>query len=133
MGTRKIIVLGVSGLIVLALGAASARAAGDDEATLKKRFEQRYPKLVELKKQGKIGETAEGLVDAVKPEYLKDADTKKLVADENSDRKQLFGLLAQKASTTPEVVAKRAAQRNFEKAKAGEYLRDKDKVWYKKA
>ena len=40
-------------------------------------------------------------------------------------------LLAEKTKESPEVVAKHAAQRNFDRAKAGEFLQVEGK-WHKK-
>jgi uncharacterized protein len=132
MNRRAMIALALSGLFVLLLGAPPARAADDDKAALKKRFEERYPKLVELKKAGKIGETTQGVVEAVKKEYLDDSKVKNLLSDENADRQKLYKLIAKDTGATPDSVATRAAQRNFEKAKAGEYLKDKDGKWTQK-
>ena len=72
----------------------------------------------------------DGLIDAVK-----DADSalRKLIDDENADRKELYEILAKNDNITADKVAERAAKRNFEKAKAGEYLKGEDGKWTKKA
>jgi uncharacterized protein YdbL (DUF1318 family) len=95
---------------------------------LRDRFKQRYPKIAEFKKQGIVGETYEGYLDFVKD---KKSDAKELVDEENADRKELYKLLAEKEGTTAEKVAERNAKRNFEKASAGEYLKDADGKWAK--
>jgi uncharacterized protein YdbL (DUF1318 family) len=97
---------------------------------LRDRFKQRYAQIAALKKQGVIGETYEGYVDFVKD---KPSDAKELVDQENADRKELYKLLAEKEGTTPEKVAERNAKRNFEKASAGEFLKDADGKWTKKS
>lgn len=111
-------------------GAATAQAV--DFAKLKERFKERYPKLLKAKDAGKIGETFQGYVEAVKPGYVQDAALKKLLADENADRKTLYKAIAAKEGVAPEKVAERNAVRNFKKAKPGHYLRNKDGKWVKK-
>jgi len=115
---------------LMLLGAAAAQAV--DFAKLKERFKQRYPKLLKAKNAGKIGETFQGYVEAVKPEYLQDADLKKLLEDENADRKTLYKAIADKEGVPPEKVAERNAVRNFKRAKPGHYLKNKDGKWVKK-
>ena len=107
--------------------AADAKPAGD-EATLQKRFKARYPQVQQLKSDGVIGETSEGYVEFVDK---KDAKAAKLVEEENDDRKALYKLIADKEGITVDVVASRAAKRNFDRAKAGEYLKEGGK-WKKK-
>jgi len=107
--------------------AADAKPAGD-EATLQKRFKARYPQVQQLKSDGVIGETSEGYVEFVDK---KDPKAAKLVEEENDDRKALYKLIADKEGITVDVVASRAAKRNFDRAKAGEYLKEGGK-WKKK-
>jgi hypothetical protein len=108
--------------------AADAKGAKDDEAALQKRFKARYAQIQQLKSDGVIGETSEGLVEFVDK---KDAKAAKLVEEENDDRKALYKLIAEKEDISADVVAKRAAKRNFDRAKAGEYLKEGGK-WKKK-
>jgi uncharacterized protein YdbL (DUF1318 family) len=125
MKTRKLLLL----IAVLAVATSAARAA-DTEADLKARFEQRYPHLIELKAAGVIGETAAGYVDFVKG--AGDPDAQKFVAAENTDRTALYKLLAAKDGTAPDKVAQVNAQRRFEKAKPGEWLKGADGQWKQK-
>ena len=111
---------------------AAATAQAVDFAKLKERFKERYPKLLKAKDAGKIGETFHGYVEAVKPEYLRDADLKKLLEEENADRKTLYKAIADKEGVPPEKVAERNAVRNFKRAKPGHYLKNKDGKWVKK-
>ena len=55
-----------------------------------------------------------------------------VVSEENSDRRELYALIAKETSTSAEQVAKQAAQKNFNKAKKGEFLKYAGK-WRKKA
>jgi uncharacterized protein YdbL (DUF1318 family) len=50
--------------------------------------------------------------------------TAKLIESENADRRALYDLIAKEEGVSFEIVARRAAQRNFQKAKRGEYLKD---------
>jgi hypothetical protein len=119
-------------LVVLICAAGfAAGAKGDALSDLKARFQERYPKLAVLKKAGTIGETTAGLVELVDP-AKSDAAAKELVEAENKDRLELYKILAEKNGTTPEKVAQLDAQRRFERAKPGEWLKGADGQWKKK-
>ena len=102
--------------------------AAETKEELQKRFQARLPHIEELKKKGTIGETDQGYLDFVEGRSGKASD---LVNDENRDRRKLYELIAGKTGTTADVVAKRAAERNFERAKKGEFLKENGK-WRKK-
>lgn len=106
----------------------AATAPAADMKELQQRFKERYPKLQEFKQAGTVGETSDGYIEFVKE---RDRDAAKVVDAENADRRELYKLLAKEAGTSAEVVAKRNAQRNFERARAGEWLR-KDGKWEQK-
>jgi uncharacterized protein YdbL (DUF1318 family) len=114
---------------LVALACAPATRAADTKEELQKRFEARLPQIEELKKAGTVGETDEGYLDFVAARGDKAGA---LVDEENGDRRKLYDLIAAKTGTTADVVAKRAAGRNFERAKSGEFLKEKGK-WRKKA
>src|SRR4051812_3222408 len=101
-----------------------------EKARLQKRFEQRYPEIKAAKADGKIGETSRGFLEAVKGAKVDDA-TSRLMDDENADRKALYALIADDEGVDADLVAKRAARRNFEKARKGEYTKS-DGEWRKK-
>jgi uncharacterized protein YdbL (DUF1318 family) len=115
-------------LIALSLSAAATAAT---KAELQARFEKRYPQLLEYKRDGKVGETMEGMIEAVDKKYLSDKKLSDLIEDENADRKELYRIIAREENTTPEKVAERMAQRNYERARSGEYLKDRDGKWKK--
>jgi len=100
-----------------------------DEAALQKRLKARYPQIQQLKSDGAIGETSDGYVDVVDRKDAKAAAT--LVEEENADRKAAYKLIADKEGVEVDVVATRAGKRNFERAKAGEWLKEGGK-WKKK-
>ena len=106
--------------------------AADREAELQERFKRRFRELREAKADGKVGETREGLVDFVESKHADDKALRTLVDDENADRRELYKLIAEKEKTTEAKVAERAAARNYERARSGEFLKDKDGAWRQK-
>ena len=115
-------------IAILLVPATAIFAADSSKEALQKRFKERYPEIRKLKDAGVIGETDEGYLDYVKD---RDPDAAKLVEEENADRKALFALIAKDENTSVETVAKHAAQRNFDKAKKGDFLKT-DGKWKKK-
>ena len=129
MNTKMIIaIMSLALALVLAPASLFAADAKADEAALQKRFKARYPQIQQLKTDGVVGETSAGLVDFVEK---KDSKAAKLVEEENDDRKALYEVIADKEAISADVVAARAAKRNFDRAKAGEYLKEGGK-WKKK-
>ncbi len=116
-------------ITTICASASSTQAATKEE--LQARFEKRYPQLLTYKRDGKAGENMQGFVEAVKREFLDDKTLSKLLDDENADRKELYKLLADEQKTSVDQVAAAAAKRNYEKAKPGEYLKQKDGTWKK--
>jgi len=109
---------------------AAVAAATPEEAALQKRFKARYPQIQQLKTAGTIGETDGGEVDFVKQ---KDEKAAKVVEEENTDRKALYKLIADREGISADVVAQRAAKRNFDHAKPGEWLKEGGKWRQKEA
>lgn len=126
--TRRVFVL-VSALAIIGFAPVSVRADREDE--LQERFKKRLPDVRDAKAAGKAGETFGGYIEAVEPKAVNDK-LKKILEEENSDRRELYKLIATKEKVKEEKVAERAGARNFEKAKSGEYLKDKDGKWKKK-
>lgn len=114
-------------VVALLLTASSSLAQSKEE--LQERFEKRLGEIRQLKQAGTVGETSEGYLDFVEG---RSAKAGAVVDDENADRKALYRLIAKETGTTPAKVAERAGKRNFERARAGEYLKEGGK-WKKKA
>lgn len=125
---RSVLALGV--LALTAVMTVGVRADRQDE--LQERFKSRFGKLQEGKAAGKIGETTTGVIDPVDAKFLEDDALRSLVEEENADRRELYKLIAEKERTTEGKVAERAAARNFQRAKSGEYLKDRDGKWKRK-
>ena len=107
-------------ILIAVFASASIALAAPTKKELQARFEQRYPQVRNYKTEGKVGETDQGFIEAVKSA---DGAMSQLIEQENVDRRALYDLIAKEESITVDVVAKRAAQRNFQKAKQGEFLK----------
>jgi uncharacterized protein YdbL (DUF1318 family) len=129
-------------ILVVLLAVPHALAQGDSEEALKRRIDQRAPELARLEHAGRVGETWQGYVEAVVPVYLDDAPTRRIVNEENADRKAVYRLIADeinaelpadsKKRVTLEAVARRNAVRKFESARPDEYLKVAGSTWIQK-
>src|SRR5215468_3761337 len=113
MTTRRFFIVALFACFIL-----PATLFAASKAELQKRFKERYPEIRKLKDAGTIGETDTGEVEFVSG---KDDGAAKVVEAENSDRHALYELIAKDEGTSAETVAKHAAQRNFDRAKPGDY------------
>ena len=107
-----------------------ALSAADDAATIKKNMADRKPKIEALKKAGTIGENKTGYLEAMKDAKLEDAD-KKLVEDENKDRKVIYTAIAKKEGSTADHVGELRAKQIRSKANEGDYIQEEDGKWVK--
>ena len=107
-----------------------ALSAADDAATIKKNMADRKPKIEALKKAGTIGENKTGYLEAMKDAKLEEAD-KKLVEDENKDRKTVYAAIAKKEGSTVDKVGELRAKQIRSKAAEGEYIQGEDDQWIK--
>jgi uncharacterized protein YdbL (DUF1318 family) len=129
MITRRSFILTALATLFTLVCAAPVMAQDGEMAELQKRFKARDGEVRKLKSAGTVGETSEGYLDFVES---RDKDGAKVVDDENADRRKLYKLIAEKEGTTPDKVAKINAKRNFERARAGEFLKEEGK-WRKKS
>jgi uncharacterized protein YdbL (DUF1318 family) len=116
-------------LLAAALAFSGAAQAADRMAELQDRFKARFADVRKHKDSGAIGETSAGLLAEVK---AGNAAAAKVVAEENVDRQELYGLIAKKEGTSVDVVARTNASRNFQKAKKGDWLKADDGQWRQK-
>lgn len=128
MKSRPIQAMLVAALVLLGLQSAFAAS----KAELQARFKARYPQIRQYKNEGKIGETATGILEVVEAKYLDDATLRTLIGAENADRGELYRLIAEETNTTPETVARNNATRNFKRAHAGDWLKYPDGQWRQK-
>lgn len=126
---KKFIALSIAAL-TLAFAVPQVLSAADDAATIKKNMADRKPKIEALKKAGTIGENKSGYLETMKDAKLEDAD-KKLLEDENKDRKTVYAAVAKKEGSTVEKVGEIRAKQIRSKAKEGEYIQEEDGKWVK--
>jgi uncharacterized protein YdbL (DUF1318 family) len=121
---RSILAMIVALLLIPATALFGAESKKDQ---LRKRLRERAPEIAKLKADGVIGETDEGYVD-----FVKGKDKGAEVVDaENADRKAVYENIAKDTGESVEKVAKQAAQKQFDHAKPGEWLKV-DGKWKKK-
>lgn len=126
-------------LLVLATAMFSAPAHAQKDESRKQieaRLEQRYAQLLKAEDQGKVGETWQGFVEAVEKRANGDAQIKKLIDDENVDRKRLYESIAaedkDREKVTASLVGERNALRKFQKARPDHFLKSKNGEWVQK-
>ncbi|MDJ2539369.1 YdbL family protein [Salmonella enterica] len=84
--------------------------------------------LDEARKQGRVGETLNGYLVALK----NDAETQKLVLDINHARRASYQQLADSNHLPVDEVAKMAGQKLVERARPGEYVQGINGKWMRK-
>ena len=126
---KKFLALSIAAF-TLAFAVPQALSAADDAATIKKNMAERKPKIEVLKKAGTIGENKDGYLEAMKDAKLEDAD-KKLLEDENKDRKVVYAAIAKKEGSTVDKVGELRAKQIRSKAAEGEYIQGEDGKWIK--
>ena len=93
---------------------------------------ERKPRIESLKKAGSIGENKAGYLEAMQDVKLEDAD-KKLIEDENKDRKAVYAAVAKKEGSTVDHVGEIRAKQIRSKAAEGDYIQNEDGKWVKAA
>ena len=126
---KKFLALSVAAF-ALAFAVPQALSAADDAATIKQNMAERKPKIEVLKKAGSIGENKTGYLEVMKDAKLEDAD-KKLIDDENKDRKVVYAAIAKKEGSTVDKVGELRAKQIRAKAAEGEYIQGEDDQWIK--
>lgn len=86
----------------------------------------------ELREAGKIGETWQGTVDAVKPEFAADSKVAAVVAQENRLRTEQYAHQAHKENKSARQIAEQAGQHNIAAAKPGTFVKDRNGAWVRK-
>ena len=99
-------------------------------AGIKDRFAARLPKINKLKEALIIGENNKGYLE-IRDKTIS-PDDKKIIEEENADRKKVYEMLARKTGVSMDIVEKRRALKIAEKSKKGIWLQKPDGTWYKK-
>ncbi|NOY23493.1 MAG: YdbL family protein [Acidobacteria bacterium] len=95
---------------------------------IKERMRQRLPAIMGMKDQGLIGENNRGYL-----EYRSsNRPNQQVVNAENTDRRQVYQMIAQKTGSSPEIVGKQRAAQIAKRAPKGHWLQAPDGRWYRK-
>ncbi len=113
------------GFIVLCLITAVSLSWANE---IKQRMKQRLPVIVQMKKQGIVGENARGYLEYVSGNKA----NKQIVDEENKDRKRVYTMIAKQQKVTLEKVERLRAVQIVQKTAKGEFLKKEDGSWYKK-
>lgn len=104
--------------VCLSLGLSLGYVWADDFDSRKQAVQQRADAVQELKRQGVCREGLSGLLEAVRPGL--EPSQQAVMDAENADRIRLFELIAQRARTAPEEVARAFARRAAAATAVGE-------------
>lgn len=126
--------------LLAAAGALPAAAGARSKSEVLDSIKARYPALLRLLADKKVGETFDGAIEAVKSDFLQDTievggkaiTIKQFIRDETGDRSAYFEIAAKETNTTREVVARNFAQVRLSKLKKGEFWRGEDGKWTQK-
>jgi uncharacterized protein YdbL (DUF1318 family) len=89
--------------------------------------------LQEFKAAGKIGETWQGTVEPVKPEFAADRLVAAVMAEENRTRAEQYAREARKfKDKSVQDIAEAAGSRNFAAAPRGTYVQERSGAWVRK-
>jgi len=116
-------------LFSLLLSVPALSAQEQSPETIWKRMETNLPKIDALKKAGKVGETNKGYLEARAPLNQTEKD---LVKVENTDRKSVYEVLAQRAKTTLDQIERARANLIRKRSVEGVWLQDLNGKWYRK-
>lgn len=97
-------------------------------ASIKERMLARIPAINALKDKGAVGENNKGFLEF----RTSDKSEKKLVAEENKDRKSVYGAIAKNQQVDIVLVGQRRAKQISAKGSKGHWFQKPDGTWYKK-
>ncbi len=97
-------------------------------ASIKDQMAARIPAINSLKDSGLIGENNTGYLEYRSGNQPDQAT----VNGENSDRRKVYGAIAQKEGVSPVLVGQRRAQMIAEKGKPGHWFQAENGKWYQK-
>jgi uncharacterized protein YdbL (DUF1318 family) len=117
--------------ILFALVFTAAAVSATDLGELKKRMARRAPRIGELKADKSVGENNRGYLEILKPEKV-DKKDRKIVEDENADRKTVYEAIARDENTTAQLVGKNRALMVYERAAPGIMVQKPDGTWTEK-
>jgi uncharacterized protein YdbL (DUF1318 family) len=116
----------ITAAIMILIGVTSL---GVNAGGIKERLAKRLPTINKLKAEGAIGENNKAYLEARKE---LSGDNKKLINEENSDRKKIYSMLAKKTGQKIDIIESRRALAIAKKTKKGYWLQKEDGTWYQK-
>jgi uncharacterized protein YdbL (DUF1318 family) len=124
----------VACILALIHEAVVAQSSGESRKQIESRLELRYPQVLAVKTDGRIGETWQGFIDVVPGSGDADAALKSLVDQENADRRALYAVIAaettaDKVRVTADEVGQQSGGRSYRRAKPVEYFMTRDGTW----
>ncbi len=128
MKLHKYIGKAILALSMIFCVAQPALAEDSDLASVQKSMRERLKDMVEMKKDGLIGENNLGYLTA----RSEDKKVAELVKEENADRKTVYDTIATKQKVSSKSIGQARAKQIAEKAKDGEWLQDTKGKWYQK-
>ena len=115
-------------IIAVVTTALLCSALSGQAASIKDRMLARIPAINTLKDKGAIGESNKGFLVF----RSGDKSQKKLIDDENKDRKSVYGAIAKKQQVDITLVGQRRAKQIAAKGSKGHWFQKADGTWYKK-
>ena len=115
--------------LVVSLGLGAAIVHAEDRAAIKARMEQRLGAIDAMKEKQLVGENNRGYLEArasLKP------DQQKIVSDENSDRAEIYGMIAAKNGSTTDAVGRLRASKIAATSKVGVWVQTPQGEWEQK-
>ena len=114
-------------LFILLLTVSFLITPASQAASPKDRMIARLPVINTLKDKGVLGEDNLGFL-----QFRGAEQEKKMVNEENADRRSIYQEIAEKQRVNPTLVGQRRAKQIAQKAKAGHWLQNESGKWYKK-
>ena len=107
----------------------SATGYAESEADVQNRMIGRVAAVDALKTAGLVGETNRGFLEQ---KGRLDPEQSKVLADENSDRRAIYGMIASRSGLTIGVVGEGRAEQIRQRSAPGVWLQAPNGDWYKK-
>ena len=101
----------------------------ETEADIQARMIERVPAVDQLKITELVGENNRGFLEQ---RGRLDADQGKVIADENADRRALYGIIASRSGLSVGVVGEGRAEQIRSRSAKGVWLQGTDGKWYQK-
>jgi hypothetical protein len=98
-------------------------------ATPAERIRDRLPAIDSMKMAAKVGENADGYLDARASLSTEERD---LMEAENADRRFLYQSIADRTGQSVDAIGRQRAVRVFELSKPGVWLKDANGKWFQK-